>query len=149
MKDQVVDGDGETIIQLPETFDFNSREWFLDIIGAREKPRRFILDFSGVQFIDSSALGILLILNDRNGGDGQRIHLRNPQPHIRDLIRQMHFDRMFKLEMQREQLQDDLAELKGLTDGVSKQLTNNQQVLDRVKKRRELATELYHADEEG
>ncbi len=31
MDNEIIDGDGVTTIRLPATFDFTSREWFLDI----------------------------------------------------------------------------------------------------------------------
>ncbi|MBF0508210.1 MAG: STAS domain-containing protein [Deltaproteobacteria bacterium] len=59
---------------------------------------KWIVDMSATEYIDSSALGMLLILREKAGGDKADITLLNPNPDVRKTLRTVTFDKFFKIE---------------------------------------------------
>jgi len=93
---QVTDHQDIVTIQLSGRFDFRLVKDFQDLL-ARE-PKTWVVDLSQVDYVDSSALGMLLLLRDRVRGDPQRILLRGLQGQPRAVLTMAKFDRMFKME---------------------------------------------------
>jgi anti-anti-sigma factor len=93
---QVTDNHGVVTIQLTGRFDFRVIKDFQDLL-TRE-PRTWVVDLSAVDYVDSSALGMLLLLRDRVRGDAQRVQLRGVHGQPREVLVMAKFDRMFKLE---------------------------------------------------
>ncbi|MBF0475505.1 MAG: STAS domain-containing protein [Deltaproteobacteria bacterium] len=63
-----------------------------------ESVSKWIVDMSGTEYIDSSALGMLLILREKAGGDKADITLLNPNSDIKKTLRTVTFDKFFKIE---------------------------------------------------
>ncbi|MBF0508647.1 MAG: STAS domain-containing protein [Deltaproteobacteria bacterium] len=63
-----------------------------------ESVSKWIVDMSGTEYIDSSALGMLLILREKAGGDKADITLLNPNPDIKKTLRTVTFDKFFKIQ---------------------------------------------------
>jgi anti-anti-sigma factor len=89
----------ETRIALPERFVYNQQAGFRRAYteAPSQAGRRFILDFSRTNYIDSSALGMLLILREEVGGDNADIHMINARPQIRKILETARFHELFKL----------------------------------------------------
>jgi anti-anti-sigma factor len=92
------DGKGLTI-QIPSRFDFSLQGEFRQ---AYEKHKaagaRYVLDFSATEYLDSSALGMLLILRQHAGGERADIRIRNCKPGITKILKVANFQRLFTLE---------------------------------------------------
>lgn len=58
----------------------------------------FIIDFSRLEFISSSGLGVLLVAQKRVAKDGGVVKLVNMPGRIRDVFRYSGFDRIFDIE---------------------------------------------------
>ncbi|MBF0527285.1 MAG: STAS domain-containing protein, partial [Deltaproteobacteria bacterium] len=58
---------------------------------------KIVVDLAAVDYIDSSALGMLLILREKAGGEKADISLLNCSPDVRRSIEHVHFDKMFHL----------------------------------------------------
>ncbi|MBF0100229.1 MAG: STAS domain-containing protein [Desulfobacterales bacterium] len=56
------------------------------------------LDFTQTTYIDSSAIGMLLMLRERAGGDKASIVLEKASPTIRDVFKVTHMDSLFRIE---------------------------------------------------
>lgn len=90
-----------TITLCPATrFDFNS---FRDFRNAYEaalddpEARMLIVDLQNVQYIDSAALGILLLLRDRATSLGKQIELHNLQGTPKDILEIANFQKIFTI----------------------------------------------------
>lgn len=93
---QVTDQQDTVTLHITGRFDFRLIKDFQQLL-TRE-PRLWIVDFSSVEYVDSSALGMLLLLRERVRGDMQRVRLRGLQGQPRDVLQMAKFDRMFKLD---------------------------------------------------
>jgi len=55
------------------------------------------LDFSGLDYISSAGLGVLLAAQKRLSSKGQKLRLVNVNSHIRDVFRFSGFDQIFEI----------------------------------------------------
>jgi anti-sigma B factor antagonist len=71
---------GQDRLLIAGELDMASAERLDDTIGAlvRQGTRELVLDLSGLSFVDSSGLRLLLLLNDRAAADGWRLALVRP-----------------------------------------------------------------------
>ena len=87
--------DGKEItISLPEKFDFQLHKEFRD---AYEKidAKSFVLDMSKTQFMDSSALGMLLQLKEYSDKNNGKVSIKNASRNVMQIIQIAHFDKLF------------------------------------------------------
>lgn len=87
--------DGHTLtVAVRGRFDFNL---YRDFRSAYEQhnAKRFIIDLKETDYIDSSALGMLLVLRERYGGDHAQISILNSRPEIKEILTVSNFDKMF------------------------------------------------------
>ena len=71
-----------------------------DIASVTEeswKKREFIIDMAGVEYIDSSALGMLLVLRDELKSDKMEIKIVSARPTIRKILEVAKFDTLFTI----------------------------------------------------
>ncbi len=107
---QVTMTDTLCTIILEEHFDYSCRELFQTIYQENPKNFEYIIDFDVVRYIDSSALGLLLILREFNGGDGSLIHLIHCNPYVKELFNTVKFSQFFNMEHPKLQQPDKLEE---------------------------------------
>ncbi|SFR50134.1 anti-anti-sigma factor [Marinobacter daqiaonensis] len=91
--------DGETlIIAIQGRFDFSTHQAFRD---AYEKNgsgvRRWVVDMSDTTYLDSSALGMLLLLRDHAGGDDADIVIENCNSDVRRILTISNFEQLFSI----------------------------------------------------
>ena len=58
---------------------------------------QFIIDMAEVEFMDSSALGMLLMMRERVGGTDARIEIINCSPTIKKILGTVNFDKLFPI----------------------------------------------------
>jgi HptB-dependent secretion and biofilm anti anti-sigma factor len=92
---QVTEHEDTITLHISGRFDFRLIKEFQQLLT--KEPRLWIIDLSAVEYVDSSALGMLLLLRERVRGDAQRIFLRGVQGQPREVLQMAKFDRMFKL----------------------------------------------------
>jgi len=94
-----VSPDGNTVtIGVQGRFDFNLHQQFRT--AYRERARgagRYVVDLGSTEYMDSSALGMLLLLREHAGGDGADVRLENCRPEIRKILAIANFDKLFKV----------------------------------------------------
>ncbi|MBB3101837.1 STAS domain-containing protein [Azomonas macrocytogenes] len=91
------DGD-ELIIAIPGRFDFNKHQDFRDCYRcAGIHPKRYVIDFANTTYLDSSALGMLLLLRDFAGGDEADIRLINCGSTVREILSIASFEQLFEI----------------------------------------------------
>ena len=79
--------DGKTIVSLDGRFNFGVRNVFKAAIAeAVEKGHPIILDLGKVSFVDSSALGLLVISHQNLKNKKIPFYLMNPQTYVKQVL---------------------------------------------------------------
>lgn len=85
-------------ISISDRFDFSSYQQFRDCYeNLAEQPDRYVVDFLDATYLDSSALGMLLLLRDFSGGDDALIELINCNPDVRKILTISNFGQLFEV----------------------------------------------------
>ena len=95
-----IDGEGrELIIAIDGRFDFSSHQSFRQSYeGYQFTPESYLIDLSETTYMDSSALGMLLLLRDHAGGDRARIRLAHSNPDVRKVLSISNFEQLFSID---------------------------------------------------
>jgi len=92
--------DGKTLtISISGRFDITTFKEFSD--AYKDKLRsisRCVVDMGEVEHLDSSALGQLLMLRERSGGESADIKIVKPNPKVKTILTMAKFDLLFKIE---------------------------------------------------
>lgn len=88
-----------TII-LDESFDFENHREFRDFWknALSQKAKKIVVDFSHVKYIDSSALGMLMLVKHEVDGIDCKIELTNVSGHARNILQLVKFDDKFDIK---------------------------------------------------
>ncbi|MHC1480583.1 STAS domain-containing protein [Frateuria aurantia] len=87
-----------TTVRVGEHFDFPlHREFYNACLADAHVSRSYVIDLATVKDIDSAALGMLLLLREKAGGDRAEIHLVNASPAIRNMLRIAGFEQQFAI----------------------------------------------------
>lgn len=99
MQTSIINRDGKTAIVLQGRFDFNAHREFRESVdqAIKELAREIVVDLAGVDYLDSSALGMLLMLRDRAKGAGKEVALANACGSVRQVIDIANFGKLFTL----------------------------------------------------
>ncbi|NKB33588.1 MAG: STAS domain-containing protein [Pseudomonadales bacterium] len=80
-------------------FDYTCHQEFQDAYESVEPvPGKFVIDALEVTSIDSSALGMLLLLRNHAGGDDSDVAIVNAKPDVYKLLHTCKFDELFALK---------------------------------------------------
>ena len=93
-------GDGTPVMQLAGRLDFTRREEFSGVIDSflqQVSVREVHVNCAQLDYLDSSGLGMLLILRDRAQQRGCSVALLNCSTAIRDILNTVQFGRLFRL----------------------------------------------------
>ena len=85
------------IIKIQGRFDFSAQSDFRKAYEEVTGNNQFTLDFSMADYMDSSALGMLLLLRDYAGGDSAKVELKNCRPEIKNILEISNFQKLFKI----------------------------------------------------
>jgi anti-anti-sigma factor len=92
------DPDGECImLHIRDRFDFSVHRGFHEACLARPRARSYLIDLEGVASMDSSALGMLLLLREHAGGDAADIRILNAGADLRSTFRVAGLDKLLTL----------------------------------------------------
>ncbi len=100
-----VSSDGQTLtIRIVGRFDFNNhRDFRLAYEESRDNKssptaiKHYVLDFFQTEYLDSSALGMLLLLRDFAGGDKADVKIVNCPPDVLDVLNIARFHKLFSI----------------------------------------------------
>jgi anti-anti-sigma factor len=90
------DGDKQ-IIGVQGRFDFSLQSDFRKAYEESVPSSHFILDFAAAEYIDSSALGMLLLLRDYAGGDSANIDIVHCRSEIKNILEISNFQKLFRI----------------------------------------------------
>lgn len=82
-----VDEENSTVnVSISGRFDFSLHDEFRRVLDytSDKSLTRYTLDFGQVEEIDSSAIGMILLLRDMAGGDQSNVELTKIRPSIKD-----------------------------------------------------------------
>lgn len=93
-------GGGRTLkINIEGRFDFSSHQEFRESYEATgDRPAEYLVDMGSTTYLDSSALGMLLLLRDYAGGDNAQVQIVNCNPDVRKILSISNFEQLFKIE---------------------------------------------------
>ena len=57
-----------------------------------------VIDLGGVTYMDSSSLGMLLLLREKADAKGIKVALRRPSPSVQTILKVVQFDRLFEIQ---------------------------------------------------
>lgn len=93
-----IDGGNTLKIRIDGRFDFSSHQAFRDAYEGNEKPAEgYCVDMTNATYLDSSALGMLLLLRDYAGGDNAQVTLANCNDDVRRILTISNFEQLFKI----------------------------------------------------
>ena len=88
----------ELTITIKGRFDFGKHLAFRQAYERQHpKPRRVVVDLKEATYLDSSALGMLLLLRDHVGGDDAEVQVVNTSPDVRKILAIPNFDKLFDI----------------------------------------------------
>jgi len=97
-----VDHDNSIIkINLPEKFDFRIHREFRAAYEQNEnKNKSFIINMANTTYMDSSALGMLLLLREFAGNDSanERVKIINVGDEVKEIFRISKFEKLFEIQ---------------------------------------------------
>lgn len=77
-------------------FDFSALQNFRNAYEKTQpKPKKFIIDLKESEYLDSSALGMLLALREYSGGDNSDISVINCNPDVKKILVITKLDELF------------------------------------------------------
>lgn len=91
----------ECVIVLPEQFDYEYSKQLLNDypdIFERAVSRTIYLDFSRVEYIDSSALGMVVLLHKKAGAAGLALVIRGARNEAADILRMANIQKIIAIQ---------------------------------------------------
>lgn len=93
-----VSPDGEELtIEIEGRFDFSVHQEFRHAYEDAPLPQRYRIDMRETSYLDSSALGMLLLLRDYAGGDDADISIVNCNDDVRKILTISNFEQLFRI----------------------------------------------------
>lgn len=91
--------DGATLtINIEGRFDFSSHQDFRRSYEAvTSKPGAYVVDMKQTTYLDSSALGMLLLLRDYAGGEESNISIVNCNDDVKKILSISNFEQLFTI----------------------------------------------------
>ncbi len=88
----------ELVIRVTGRFDFSAHQEFREAYEHLPgRPSRYCVDMQETSYLDSSALGMLLLLRDHAGGDSAEVTLVNCNPDVRKILSISNFEQLFTI----------------------------------------------------
>lgn len=99
MQTNVTNREDKSVIILQGRFDFNAHREFREAVdqAIKEAVREIQVDLGEVDYLDSSALGMLLMLRDKAKGAGKAVALANARGSVKQVIDIANFGKLFTL----------------------------------------------------
>ncbi len=88
----------ELTISIAGRFDFSSHQEFRDSYeNINVKPMSYTVDMNDTTYLDSSALGMLLLLRDYAGGNESKITISNANEDVKKILSISNFEHLFAI----------------------------------------------------
>ncbi len=91
--------DGSVLtIRIQGRFDFSSHQEFRDAYESDESIKEYLIDMRETTYLDSSALGMLLLLRDFAGGDQANVSITNCNSDVKKILTISNFEQLFAIK---------------------------------------------------
>jgi anti-anti-sigma factor len=100
MQTNVTNAGGRSVIRLQGRFDFNAHRDFREAVDASladASSREVMVDLADVDYLDSSALGMLLMLRDKAKASGRAVSLANCRGAVKQVLDIANFSKLFAI----------------------------------------------------
>ncbi|MFG1489775.1 STAS domain-containing protein [Oceanospirillum sp. HFRX-1_2] len=99
MNIQTSSSGAQSTMRLNGRFDFNAHKVFRETYQQLldDKAKMIVLDLSQVDYLDSSALGMLLQFKEKADMQGTKISLQNCSQLAKDVLAIANFDKLFEI----------------------------------------------------
>lgn len=95
---QLNNDDQALVISVAGRFDFSLHQEFRDAYeNSDEQPEAYKVDMREATYLDSSALGMLLLLRDFAGGDNAKVEIVNCNSDVRKILSISNFEQLFTI----------------------------------------------------
>lgn len=84
-------------VRVYNSFDFRIQRDFRKVCQSR-RYTRYVIDLDGIGYIDSAALGMLLVLYRYVGEDSRAVKLVHCEPAVLEILRIARFERFFEIQ---------------------------------------------------
>jgi anti-anti-sigma factor len=91
---------GKAVVRLLGRFDFSAHRELREscsVLLESKDVRELDLDLAGVDYLDSSALGMLLLLKERADAASKRVGLQNCKGTVRQVLDVANFGKIFSI----------------------------------------------------
>lgn len=85
------------VVAIRGRFDFTSHNEFRESYRNLQSGTKVILDLAGCDYLDSSALGMLLLLREHVGSESDSIEIVGATKEVRTILDIANFDSLFKI----------------------------------------------------
>lgn len=93
----VTDGGASVLIKITGRFDFNAHHDFRNVYRNEKPSAAYTIDMSGTEYIDSSALGMLLLLREHAGNESANISITGCNEDIKKIFAISNFEKLFTI----------------------------------------------------
>ena len=93
----VSDDGNSVLININGRFDFNAHHDFRNIYRNEKSDATYTIDMSGTDYIDSSALGMLLLLREHAGNESSNIVINGCNEDIKKIFAISNFEKLFTI----------------------------------------------------
>ncbi|WP_006786319.1 STAS domain-containing protein [Thiorhodospira sibirica] len=95
---RVEDNGKRLVIVIQGRFDFSQHKAFRDAYKEQTgKVHEYLIDLSGASYLDSSALGMLLLLRERAGDENAKVSIKGATSEVRRVLDIANFGRLFTI----------------------------------------------------
>ncbi|SEO23755.1 MULTISPECIES: STAS domain-containing protein [Pseudomonas] len=107
-----VSPDGQKLtISIKGRFDFGRHQEFRESYERlNQKPESIVVDLKEATYLDSSALGMLLLLRDHAGGEDSDIRIVNSNSDVKKILAISNFDKLFDIYPKEDAGKDSAGE---------------------------------------
>ena len=92
-----IPAENQVMVTIEGKFDFSCHAAFRRSFTEAPKGASFVVDLGRVTYMDSAALGMLLLLRDKAASAPMRVELRNSRGQPREVLNIADFGRIFRL----------------------------------------------------
>lgn len=94
----LVDGGNTVKIALAGRFDFHCHREFRTSYQEHPPGAHYVVDLRATDYMDSSALGMLLLLREHAGGEKAKIKITGARAELKSILVVSNFDKLFVIE---------------------------------------------------
>lgn len=99
VKKQVSDDGNILTIIISGRFDISAYKEFGHAYADEiDSVSKYVIDMAECEYLDSSALGMLLMLRERTGSETEKIDVINLSPAIKNIFTMANFDKLFNIQ---------------------------------------------------